>query len=631
MTSAATGKRIPPWVWAVIVALSSIPPLTHFWIAHFPPEGTVPTGLHGGDSAVFIHCMRMFDTDFFSPYANRNAERGAHSPTYFAAPFFWMYGVVGATGRALHIGEFQMLGVVNGLGGFAYLLAAYLFLRAVFPKRADSAFLIFALGGGPGGILYIVAAVFGMHGAANFEPYFLRYATYQLIEGASLLPVLIMTRLYYTVPLACLLGAIALLVTGRGKPSRRLIAMPLLFAGTFINLRFGPMAWGVFVLYLMADTERPVAGRMRLGALAAMPVLLAWAFGALMLRNNPAYVGGAVSTVRTNIWLSPFIAATIFHLAVVPGQALRAARGLPCFARTCAYAGIGYMAAYVLLYCLYNAYYGNVWHCLDFTSAVRISDWALLGALPGALLANIGADRKPGPPLDGWIALWLIAYTAVGISAFGQGWFLRLVPQRLLVLLALPFAIAVAEGLHRLRWAHPRAATGLTWAIVSCGVCSIAVASACFQGPLGHWPGCGPFAVTHCELATKADARLLDLAEGGVVLTPVTWGPAMGDVAAARPGTSTVFGYGSLNLLDRQYPDTFEALDTFFTEGMPAASRKKLVDDWSVDYVLCPDCHPVDENVIEQLRHTPWLSEVVQSGKGVLFSVDEASRETPHD
>ena len=621
-------RRIPAWVWAVTIMLSSIPPFTHFWIAHFPPEGTAPTGLHGGDSAVFIHCMRMFETGFFSPYANCKAARGTHSPGYFAAPFFWIYGAVGAIGRALHVDEFQTLGWANGLGGFAYLLAAYLFLREAFPKQANPAFLLFALGGGPGGILFMVTGALGLHGAPDFEAYFERYAHYQLFEGAGLMPVLLMTRLYYTLPLACCLVALALLLKGTEGASRRFIAAAavLLFVATLINLRFGPMAWGVFVLYLAADGQRPLSTRARLAAVTAIPVLVAWALGGLMLRKNPAYVAGALATVRTNIWLSPFVAATIFHLTVVPQEVVRGVRRLPRFARTCACAAIGYLVAYLVLYCLYNAYYGNIWRCLDYNSALNISDWALLGAAIGAAL-GLGSPARNVSPCDenavahAWIALWLLGLLAVGISAFGHGWFLRLVPQRLIVFLPLPLAVAAARGIQRLHATRPYLARTLTVVMVTCGVCSIVVASACFQGPLGHRPGRGPFAWTHCELMSLADADALDCVDGGVVLTPVTWGPAMGDVAAIRPNTSTVFGYGALNFTDERHTASFELLHAFFNDDTPEASRKKLVDDWCVDYVYCPDCHPVDEHVLAALRDTPWLSEVTRSGKAVLFRV----------
>jgi len=615
---------IPMWVWAVMIVLSSIPPLTHYWIAHFPPAGTVPTGLHGGDSAVFIHCMRMFDTGFFSPYANCHAEHGTHSAAYFAAPFFWMYGLLGTLGRALGLDAFQALGWVNGVGGFAYLLAAYVFLRQAFPKQANLAFALFALAGGPGGVLYVLTGLFGLHHSPNFEAYFERFAHYQLFEGAGLMPTLAMTRLYYTLPLAGCLWALTLLLKRQEDGSRHAhaAAMLLLFVATLVNLRFGPMAWGVFALYLMADARQPVAHRLRLGIMTAAPVALAWLLGALVLRNNPAYVAGALATVRTHIWLSPFIAATIFHLAVVPQEVVRGTRSLPRFMRACAWGTLGYLAAYLVLYAAYNAYYGNVWRCLDFSSAKCVSDWALLGAVAGVVFAFRRPSGAPSEePAPCWMALWLLLFLAVGISAFGQGWFLRLAPQRLVVFLPLPLAVATARGIQRVQAGRPRLASALVAVMVACGLCSIAVASACFQGPLGHRPGHGPFAWTHCELMSEADAEVLEHLDKGVVLTPVTWGPALGDVVTVRPNVATVFGYGTLNFTDKRHTDSFDLLHVFFDADTAEAARRKLVDDWCVDYVYCPDSHPVDADVIAALRNTPWLTEVAQCDSAVIFKV----------
>jgi len=176
MNAAAAPERTgtPWWVWAIMIALPAIMPLTFLWIAYFPPLGTTPTGIHGVDGAVFITCMRMFETGFYTPFANCHAPLGTQSSAYFAAPFFWVYGLLGALGRLIHANEFLLLGIANGVGGFLYLLAAYFFLRTAFPKQASLAFALFALAGGPGGVLYIVTWLLGLHHAPQFEPYFYR-------------------------------------------------------------------------------------------------------------------------------------------------------------------------------------------------------------------------------------------------------------------------------------------------------------------------------------------------------------------------------------------------------------------------------------------------------------------------
>jgi hypothetical protein len=622
----AHSRRIPLWIWGIMVGLSGIVPITFVWAKYFPPPGTVSTGIHGVDGAVFITCMRMFDTGFFSPFANCRSPLGTHSSAYFAAPFFWMYGILGSLGRAFRLDEVLLLGLANGLGGFLYLLAVYLFLREAFPKQANLAFLLFALAGGPGGVLYIITWLLGVQASPLFEDYFYRYALQQLFEGARLSPVLAMSRLYYTASMACCVAALTCFLKSFRVEARRNTALSMmwLFLGTFINLRYGPMAWAILALYLLADRARALRDRFRLGATLVVPVILAGGLGWLMLRRSPMYIEGATTYVRTHMWFSTFLSAVLFHLAVVPRQTMLGTRTLPRIARLCAYAGVGYLVAYFVLYVLYNAYYGNLWRCLDVTSAIRISDWALAGAGIG-ILWNL---LRPGPPasrsdasLHGWITLWLLAFLTVGISAFGQGWFLRFCPERVMIFLGLPIAILAALGIEEWRRTRPRMARLLLGTMIGCGICAIAVASACFQGVLGHRPGKGPYGYAHCELMNQADADALQSLPGGVVLTPVTYGPSFGDVLAQRPNTSVVFGFGSVNLSDRDQGASKADCRTFFAGTTSETVRKAIVDDWCVDYVYCPDSHPVDPDVVTTLQQTPWLEEVTRCGNAMLFRV----------
>ena len=117
------------WIVAIIALLSALQPLAHFWIERYPGEGRVPTGMHKPDTAIFIHCMRMFDDGFFSPYATCLASVGPNSAQYFPAPFHWMYGIIGAAGKMLGVGEFVWLGLMNGLGLAIFAILIYLWFR----------------------------------------------------------------------------------------------------------------------------------------------------------------------------------------------------------------------------------------------------------------------------------------------------------------------------------------------------------------------------------------------------------------------------------------------------------------------------------------------------------------------
>jgi len=133
----STLKAIPVWVWAIILGLSAIEPATHLWLQYFLPAGMVHSGIHHADSVIFIHAMRMFDTDFFAPYVSCESPLGPHSYRYFPVPFLWMYGAAGSLGRFLHFHEFQWLGIINAVGMVIYLTTAYgkACADSVFPNR----------------------------------------------------------------------------------------------------------------------------------------------------------------------------------------------------------------------------------------------------------------------------------------------------------------------------------------------------------------------------------------------------------------------------------------------------------------------------------------------------------------
>ena len=663
-------EGVPKWVWLVIAALACIEPLTHVWIAHFPPAGTVPTGMHVGDSGHHLICMRMFETGFHSPFAKDAPPYGTHHFGFFAPPLFLLYGVLGLIRRALGVDAFLFLGLANGVGGALYLASAYAFLRAVVPRHANRAFLLFALGGGLGGVLFVVTGALGLHAAPAFEEYFRRYAHYGLIEGPHLSPVLLTPRLYYTLPMALALGGLTAFVRvgrwptlraarecgrrrsrrqpkaqgggkqspgfwdatdsapeGRQQPMRTrhlVVAGALLFCATFINVRVGPVAWVIAALHLACRTDRPGGERLRLGVGLAAPVALGAALASAMIGLSPAYSANLIATVKMSMWLSPFVSATVFYFLVVPCEVGRGLRVLPPWLRVAAWAAVGYLAAFAVLYLGYQAYYGNVWRCLDVTVAIRMSDWALLGAPMGALWAmRRRAPRDEASEANGtaWVVLWLLFFLALALSAFGQGWFMRLNPQRLMIWLGLPICILGAQGLARIEGQRRKLGRALTAIIVGCGVCSIAVASLFFQGPLGREPGKGPFAYLHYEVMTRADAHILDRLEEGRVLTP-PWSPiSFGEIVALRPGLSVVGGPGAMNISAERFGPLQAQVEQFFNVDGSDEARRDLVREWGVDYVYCPDTCPVDEALLDKLRSTEWLHVVAEQDKAVLFKV----------
>ncbi|HOZ50051.1 MAG TPA: hypothetical protein PLO37_14165 [Candidatus Hydrogenedentes bacterium] len=617
----------------IIVALAGIEPLTHGWIAAHPPAGTVATGAHTGDSAHHLVCMRMFDTGFLSPYATCRAEHGDRYFGYFALPFFLLYGVVGLVARVIGADPFLFLGVANGVGGALYLLAVYSFLRAVAPRLAYRSFLFFTLGGGLGGILFVVTGILGLHNAPRFEALFTRYAHYELIEGPHLAPALVMTRLYYTLPLALGYGALALFVRRwRGHPASRGrcpdygVAALLFAVSTFINVRLGPAFFAVGALWVVARREWTSARKAQAIAYLAVPVAVGAAVAAWFIGTSPMYRANLVETVRMAMWLSPFVSATVFYWLIVPCETRRAIAPLPRWLRVAAGGCAGYLGLFGILYVAYQVYYGNVWRCLDVTVAVRMCDWALIGVPLGALAAAVRAKASVEDARDdadlGWAALWLVLFLAVAVSAIGQGWFMRFTPQRFMVFLGVPIALLAAQGSLRIEARRPGLARAFVTVVVLCGACSTAVAALCFQGPLGRKPGEGPFAYLHYEVMTPEDAALLDLLEpDSRVLTP-PWSPiAFGEIVALRPGMHVVGGPGAMNIGDQPFGEIQGGVSRFFDEAASDEERRAFAVQWCVDCVYCPDTCPVSATLLADLRQAAWLDEVAARGRGVVFQV----------
>lgn len=105
---------------------------------------------------------------------------------------------MGTIGDWLHIEPFYMIALANGACAAFYLYAVYCFLMLVVPRLAGRAFLLFSLGGGLGGLLYVLTGPWHSH--PDFGVYFQRYFMYELNEGARFQPWLMAARLYYTLP-----------------------------------------------------------------------------------------------------------------------------------------------------------------------------------------------------------------------------------------------------------------------------------------------------------------------------------------------------------------------------------------------------------------------------------------------
>lgn len=189
-----------------------------------------------------------------------------------------------------------------------------------------------------------------------------------------------------------------------------------------------------------------------------------------------------------------------------------------------------------------------------------------------------------------------------------------------MLFIAAPMCLLSATALQRMAERRARLARGLTRTMVACGLCSIAVASLFFQGPLSITPGRGAFAWAHGEVMTQADATCLDHLGPGVVITPMTL-PLFGDIVTLR-GNRALYGQGAWDLADHSAVEISEVVETFYNSETSSDTRKAIAEAWCIEYVYCPDTKPVSEEVLVELRSTAWLTEVAAEGQAVLFMTD---------
>ncbi len=616
-------KSAPLWVWCIIAGMSLIEPATHLWLMYAAPVGTVHSGMHISDSVTFIHAMRMFDTDFWAAYATCNAGDLGHSPAYFPVPFLWMYGGVGEVGRYLRVDEFLMLGLANAFGAALYLAAVYAFFRTIVPKIADRAFLLFALGGGVGGVAYVASAATGLIENGDFESNFFRIALYELLEGPRMAPWLVFPRLYYTLPLALSYMSFSALHQGllKGSFLRIVFAVLLAFAAAFLNIRVGPFIWVIAMLLLYCDEETRVRVRVQTAILLTVVVGLAGSMTYTMLQWNTVYAENVFSLNGQGMLVSGFVIAAFFHLFLAPGAIRRTFDTMPNGAYILGCGAVGYAVTYVILYGGYQVYYGSFWPPSDYSASVWGSDWALLGIVVGVIYASVNLKFRVSitdedtVPMH-WITLWFLLFVTAAPSGFGQGWFLGLGPERLMLFMGPPLCILSAKALERAELRRPFFYMSWMTLMIVCGAASITAAALCFQGPLGLRVGESAFDEYHAEVIAEADGRLLDSLGEGMVLTPTSL-PRFGDVVTLR-GNSALHGLGAADLSS---DSASSIVDEFFASGSTEEIRRDIAVTYCAGWVFCPTTPPLPADVLENFRGYDWLEEVDTVDGGAVFRV----------
>jgi hypothetical protein len=322
--------------------------------------------------------------------------------------------------------------------------------------------------------------------------------------------------------------------------------------------------------------------------------------------------------IRDSVWLSSLVIAGLWHVLAAPIPCVQAIRRLPTAPRVIAYAFAGWVAAYVTLFLGYNLYYGSVLAPADFTTTLWATDKAIVGAVFGACLALFDRRRAAaGMDRPDWLALVFLVFIVMSIGIFFGGWYLRITPQRQLIIASVPLCVLSAMGIQQLKVRAPWAAWALTAAFILCGICSQAVSLCYYLGPLNWRPGHEPYSILQYTTMSNADAVCLEsLGEGTVLSTP-----KFGDIIGVRNAGSTVFGNSSMALGGVPWKRVRDDWGLFFSEGVSDSVRREIVERYAVKYIYCPDTTPTPKRVVSALQHTPWLETVTQLGDACVLRV----------
>jgi hypothetical protein len=605
-----SNRRTPPWVWAIIVGVGLIPLLNLGLRTVLPPEGLVPSGLHTVDTYCYLTPMRYMPEGFKTPYAQTHHAAMPAGHEYYGMPYHYLYGTLGVIAEVIRVPDVFILALANGLGIAFLIWAVWQLLNVLMPGVARTAFPLAVIGGGVGGVVGLVICALGLWDDSGVAVAFPRWFRYDLVEGTRSNLHLLQDRLYYTLPLG-----LAFLGWLRLHKQHAWQAGTLIALATLINFRIGPMVWAVALLPVLtglAPTHKRSLSAWTVGMFVGLAAAL------LIAGRNPSHFTSSTLISREAIAFAAFLGASAWLLPPACAATLRSLRAAQGWTRYAAWALAGYLTTWALLYAAYHAYYGNWLTPVDFAAATRISDPALIGILPGLLLAHMLSPRDDPKAPPSWVLLWLLGALAVGISAWGEGWFLRLAPQRVIVLCGIPLAVLAAYGLQPWRAPLRMAYLAIT---LTFGATSLLFTWGISHGPFGDTQASVLLPWTRFAYITEADARAIDQVDAGVVLTPANGAPLYGDVIANRTDCSVVYGNGTLDFSRKDLVPLRRRVSAFFSPEASEEERRSLLADWNVRYILCPARSPVDPIVRDQLRQLPDVEVVYEEGEVLLLEV----------
>lgn len=268
------------------------------------PEGFAFSGIVEGDDGTNLALMASVNHNLENPWMMFEPKNVFLTPNMGSAFLFVPLGYVA---KIFGNQFFLIFQLTRFLGAFVFLISVYIFLREFFSEQKSwRIFLLFCFSFGLGGFSFLMqkTLVPDVPFVGLWKP-----VTYELFEGAGLVPLTILGRHYYTVPLACGLLSIVFLKKSKVFLGGLLLAFAFLFYPSL-----GVAFYGLSALYLLITRGLNVFRRdiflyYFLSLVGVVPWIGAYLFDSTMFRFY--------STLRFEASPLALFVSTVVHLCFV--------------------------------------------------------------------------------------------------------------------------------------------------------------------------------------------------------------------------------------------------------------------------------------------------------------------------
>jgi hypothetical protein len=221
--------------------LALLYPLLYLIFQLLTPKGFVFSGMVGGDDGTNLAVMASVNHNLENLWALTEPKNVFLNPN-MGSPFLFV--PLGYLAKFLGNRFLLIFQLSRFLGAFFFLISTYIFLKEFLgEKKAWRIFLLFCFSFSLGGLLFLTQRT-----TVPKPPWvgMWRPLTYEMFEGAGLIPLTILDRHYYTIPLACGLLSLVFLKKARAVWGGLFLGLTSLFYPT-LGVAFA----GVSLLYLL--------------------------------------------------------------------------------------------------------------------------------------------------------------------------------------------------------------------------------------------------------------------------------------------------------------------------------------------------------------------------------------------